>query len=101
VSAVCLKIASALPHTSGGAVIPTKYKLFFECLQPHDRNGDDVTILGGGDGPMIVLNINDLGKGDGGRKQEEEIVVPFLPVLFNPSITFNINLYRDAFLQGH
>lgn len=36
---------------------------------------------------MIILNINDLGKGDGGRKEEEEIVVPFLPLLFNHSIT--------------
>lgn len=65
---------------------PNEYELFFECLRPHTRNGDDVIIRGGGDGPMIILNINDLGKGDGGVK-EEEIVVPFLPLLFNCSIT--------------
>ena len=35
---------------------------------------------------MIILNINDLGKGNGGRKEEEEIVVLFLPLLFNHSI---------------
>jgi hypothetical protein len=36
---------------------------------------------------MIILNINDLGKGDGSRKKEEEIVIPFLPLLSNRSIT--------------
>jgi hypothetical protein len=35
---------------------------------------------------MIILNIHDLGKGDGSRKGEE-IAVPFLPWLFNCSIT--------------
>ena len=36
---------------------------------------------------MIILNINDLGKGDSSVKEEEEIVVLFLPLLFNCSIT--------------
>lgn len=36
---------------------------------------------------MVILNINYLGEGDGSRKEEEDIIVPFLPLLSNRSIT--------------
>jgi hypothetical protein len=66
---------------------PDEYKLFLEYLRLYTRNRDDVTIWGRDDSPMIILNINNLGKGDSGRKEEEEIVVLFLLLLFNCSIT--------------
>jgi hypothetical protein len=65
---------------------PDEYKLFFECLRPHTRNGDEITIRKGDDNPLIILNINDFGRGDGSKKGSE-IIVPFLPWLFNRSLT--------------
>jgi hypothetical protein len=83
--AICYLVITIAPNIR--LLKPEEYELFFECLRPHTRNGDDVTIREGVDSPMIILNINDLGKGDGSRKEEDEIVVPFLPLLFNCSIT--------------
>lgn len=64
---------------------PDEYELFFECLLPHTRNGDEVTIWKGDDNPMIILNINDLWKAD--KRKGQEIIVPFLPWLFSRGLT--------------
>jgi hypothetical protein len=82
---ICYLVITIAPNIR--LLKPEEYKLFFECLRPHTRKGDDVTIWDRGDGPMIILNINDLGKGDGSRKEDSEIIVPFLPLLFNCTIT--------------